>query len=305
MKKLLSNLRSASKPKTRRRQRSIAALPAEALEDRVLLSNVSVSLRNGDLRITGDDNDNEVKVTQNTNAIVVEGLSGTTINGSNLLIIATSEVPDDVRVSFAAGGENMLILNQMIVGDDVNIKGGREADTIYFGRGTVADDINIRTGNGPDNIYVTAMDVEDLLSINTGSGRDKIVVGGTAAAAGALKVNAGQGSDEIFLTKLNVQGDTNLIAGAGNDDVFSSSFQTGDDLRASLGNGNDEFFAHTTLIADDARLQGGGGTDAVQPDNTIVEGTVTTSSIEQTTVLDGLSRASDLLARVMGLFPPL
>ena len=110
----------------RRRRSAISSQPSEALEDRVLLSNVTVELRSGDLVIEGDEGDNAVTVSQQGLGFIrVQGHNGTTINGSSFTqYLNAGVVQDDIRADFTAGGNNTLKIDGLRIGDDVVYRGG-------------------------------------------------------------------------------------------------------------------------------------------------------------------------------------
>ena len=215
MKNLLSLASAAlSRPAKKRRTRATAQ-PTEALEDRVLLSNVTVNFQNGDLKITGDSADNTLRVTQRGASISVEGLQGTTVNGVQNMVILTRHVPDDVVVSFAAGGNNTLVMQDMDVGDDVQIKGGRGSDHIAFLHGQVGD-LLINTGRGRDGVVAGDMEVLNDVQIKTGSGNDFVVLA-ELDTNDDLSVSLSGGNDEFYAMDLDIQGDTTINGGSGGD----------------------------------------------------------------------------------------
>ena len=167
MKKLLSIAKSAfGNPAQRRQRRAAGNMPTEALEDRMLLSNVTVSMSGGDLRIEGDSGDNVVHVRQLAGALVVEGLQGTTINGQNNLVFQANGVADDVIVDFRDDGNNAIVFENMNIGDDMQVKSGNGTDQVAIVETTIGDDLTIQTGDGKDTIALGQFSVTDLSLIH-------------------------------------------------------------------------------------------------------------------------------------------
>src|SRR5690349_14561883 len=70
--------------------------------------NVSVSLSAaGDLVITGDVLDNDIRITETGDDFFIEGLNGTDINGAANV---TLTVTRDIRIHMAGGNDNVSII---------------------------------------------------------------------------------------------------------------------------------------------------------------------------------------------------
>lgn len=264
-----------------------------------------MSFQNGDLRITGDSDNNTVKVTQNANAIGVEGLQGTTINGNPVLLILTQDIPDDVLISFAAGGNNTLLMENLQVGDDVQVRGGRERDSIAFINGDIGDDLKVRTGNGNDTFYLESTDVEDIINVNTGSGSDKVAIGGSDMSAERMLINTGRGRDGVIVGEMRVRADVEFKTGSGNDSVFISDFHANGDLKASMSGGNDSLYVEDADVAGDTIVNGSSGTDSAQAVNSAFGSSPTLNSIESGTVANPQARAINLALRILDEFAAL
>ena len=122
----------------KRRRRSLAQ--PEGLEQRALLSNVTVTFKGGNLTIKGDSGDNQIVIRDSeargvSGGITIEGAGGTTVEGVNTYHLGVDAIPNDVKLIFSKGGTNGVFL-QADVGDDVFFKGGRGSDLFqYSGRG--------------------------------------------------------------------------------------------------------------------------------------------------------------------------
>ncbi|MFK7820987.1 MAG: hypothetical protein AB8G99_19890 [Planctomycetaceae bacterium] len=302
MKNLISRGISALTPVTRRR-RNTSQPATEALEDRVLLSNVTVSFENGDLRLQGDSGDNVVTVEQHGDRIIVQGFNGTELNGrSQSLLFATNGVRDDVIMNFQAGGDNLVGLKDIEVGDDVQFRGGRGADRFGFLSGSVGDDMRVRTGNGHDSVFIESSPVGDLLDINTGSGHDKVGLGGDDVQYKDVTVKTGKGRDGILFGGMRVRDDLNVNMGSGSDVVFAGELQVDESgsFRLNLSGGNDDAYLFDSTIDSSVSVNGGSGFDGFETRNVNFAEAPSENGIERNFVLDAdlrsLEFAFDLLS---------
>lgn len=286
MKNLLSIAKSAlGNPAQRKRRQAAGNTPSEALEDRMLLSNVTISFQNGDLRIEGDSNDNALHVRQTAGGIVAEGLQGTTINGNANTVFVGANVSDDVIVDFRRGGNNAILLEDMQIGDDVQVRGGSGRDHLVMGSNNVGDDVNIKTGNGADIVYLENNNVEDTINVNTGKGRDLAAVGGDNVEADTLKINTGAGRDTVLVGGMRVRNLTDIKTGSGEDGVFIGEFRT-EDLKVNLGQNDDHLFIFDSQIDDATQIKAGSGFDRAEEDSTNFANPASLSSIESFDVVN-------------------
>ena len=199
-----------------------------------------ISIRDGELRITGSAGRDEITITENENDLIITSQGIETI------------IPRDSVSSYLlrAGDGDDLFDNQSSLpgialggsGDDVLIGGsgvdsisGEDGDDIVFG----GDGDDLITGDGGADT-INGGDGADR--IRGGSGND-IIDGGD----GDDPVLDGQGGDDIVR---GGEGDDTVVGGIGNDDVFGDA---GDD-RVSGGNGDDT-------------IRGGDGNDVLRGDD--------------------------------------
>lgn len=257
-----------AKPSSHRRRPAASQQEAECLEIRTLLSNVTAVIQNRDLRITGDSNDNAVQITQTPSGFIVRGLEQTTINGGGLnsgVFLATNQPTDDINISFAAGGNNLVRLIDPNIEDDLVVRGGQQIDAIAVVNGTIGDDVRIRTQNGND-IVLVQVNVADNVNINTGNGNDIVgLVGGlngvSANNARAVSINTGRDDDNLVVEGFDVSNNFNISTGSGDDAIFVRNSQLNRDLRVRMSSGNDDFFITGSRVVGRASVNGGSGVD--------------------------------------------
>lgn len=209
----------------------------EVLEQRALLSNVTVSFKNGDVLVKGDSGDNTIEVTQEDGTLWVRGSNGTTVNGYAASGYGNANfpfVPDDVKLIFSKGGKNEVHVD-VDVGDDVLFKGGRDADLFSY-TGVIGDDLKVVTSNG-----------DDLVSLRGNIGNTRVATGGGDDLVGVedsvfrenLNVKTGSGDDLVEVEDPGVQGVFNINFGSGNDDFTQPGASDPYELRMNGGSGFD------------------------------------------------------------------
>src|SRR5262245_43598107 len=110
--------------------RTFRTLAVERLEERRLLAgNVTASVVNGNLVVSGDSASNDVVIAQTPSGIVVLGQPGTTINGG--ASFTAVGVTGDVRVTL--GGGNDTLQAAVAVPRDLTIDLGSGDDAVTFG----------------------------------------------------------------------------------------------------------------------------------------------------------------------------
>ncbi|HUS38168.1 MAG TPA: hypothetical protein VMX74_01890, partial [Pirellulales bacterium] len=167
----------------------------------MLAGNVTASLVDGDLIVTGDRLDNSVEIAIVSGDLVVRGFDDTTINGAVTPFVAvagSATIADDLFVRLGSG-DDVLILNDGVevtdralislsngndefgasnitVGTDLNIFAWRGDDTIHLDNIDVGDDLLIHSTTGNDTINVMNSDIADDIRAKTGAGNDAFVL---------------------------------------------------------------------------------------------------------------------------------
>jgi hypothetical protein len=278
----------------------------ESLEGRQLMAVVASVNAAHDLVVTGDGNANNlqiVQVTQNGQPVAgryfIAPQQGTTLNGQTqgqffdnvthdirvtlggsgdrLNIHAENgndfgfQVPNDLTINMG-NGNNVLTIDHVSVGDDVNITSGTGADSVFF-RGRVglsgnliengANDLNITTGNRNDNISLHNFAVRRDVTVRAG-GTDNFTdsVDMLFASIGRnTSVSTGAGSDFVSIEQVGFNGAATIDTGADGDTVSVRESQA-DLFFFNLGAGRDTM-SFTNNFGSQARLNGGSDFDTL------------------------------------------
>jgi len=280
-------------------------LGLESLEGRQLMAVVASVNAAHDLVVTGDGNANNlqiVQVTQNGQPVAgryfIAPQQGTTLNGQTqgqffdnvthdirvtlggsgdrLNLHAENgnnfgfRVPNDLSINMG-GGNNVLTIDHISVGDDATIFSGGGADSVYF-RGTVgflgnvdggANDLTIDTGNRFDNVKLENFAVKRDVNIRVG-GTDNFTdsVDMLFASIGRnTTVATGAGSDIVNINEVGFNGTATINTGGGatpaNDaDSVSVTESQADQFFFNLGIGDDTM-TMTNSFGRRATLNGG------------------------------------------------
>ena len=168
---------------------------------------------NGDLVVTGDQQDNELYVFQiDSDSFALFGENGTKING--LSGHPFHGVTDDLRINLR-NGDNKIALQGVDLADDLRIRSGNGEDTIIVQEATVRSDVNIRTGGGADTVMVQDTTIGGLHRVMTAAGNDELLVS-TSTMVRAV-VQTGSGNDEAFLRNLEFHQPSRVRLGGGED----------------------------------------------------------------------------------------
>ncbi|HVT28618.1 MAG TPA: hypothetical protein VHE81_11445, partial [Lacipirellulaceae bacterium] len=262
-------------------------LAFHSLEERTLMAgDVAVSVVNGDLRIVGDANSNDVAVVQTmqNGALVpgsffVTGRNGTTINGHSTVTTALNTftgVTRDFNISMGGNDDHVTIgpdgpgvdlygpNNKVKVPRDINIDLGGGANTMLFNGLSVARNASITSETGADRLFVHAS-VQNDLTINTGNGADLVDVYNTFVR-NDLNIDASVNNSSdvtVYLTTMNVGNDVNIATGAGQDSVYINEIGVNHDLSVHTGSNNDDVSISDSEAADLLFADLGSGNDTL------------------------------------------
>lgn len=220
----------------------------ERLESRAMMAgDVQAYVTGGDLVIRGDAQDNEIviRATDQSDRYFIEGLNGTTVEGSALTEVVG--VVDDVRINLR-GGNNVLLLTRE------GIDGIESA--LY-----VADRLQIRTGGGSDLVVLEDVRVGGTTDVKMGGGDDTFAAARFSRLVGDVQVRAGAGNDLVGMSDSSTDGQFRVVAGSGDDDVLLFESIVRGNMEMRTGGGNDLLAMHLTDVNGDLRFNGGGGRD--------------------------------------------
>jgi hypothetical protein len=275
------------------RQRVTRRLKLENLENRTMLAgDVAVSVVQGNLKIEGDIQANEIAVTDlGGGQVEVAGQNGTTINGqagpltfASVLRSVKIELKegDDV-VRFTGNNQNSL--------KGVAIETGAGADTVSV------DDVfarYLKVETGSDNDIVNVLDASAKeVKIETGRGNDTVNLGNTSLQSDAtvqaheLKIETGGGNDIVQIQDAVLQThEAKIETGSGDDTVTVQDLQAQGSFQAETGSGTDSVAISDSLFA---KL----GVEAGSEDNDLVS-ILNTTALR--TKLDGGRGLGDTLS---------
>jgi hypothetical protein len=227
-----------------RRETARDRLSLERLEPRALLAgDVTASVVNGTLRLTGDDDANEISISGAlngsgdpvANSFVVTGLSGTTINGMS-----------------GSGGGNASITFGGITGLNVDLGDGD--DIVQLTNAQIQRNVNIATGAGADQVWIGAFNGQPSGTTGTGSAitgnlGDEFnaltpatlsVDAGQVRVRGNLSISTGDDDDQVAESNLLVDGDHTIRTGEGADRVLMMALSDVVDTTNAIGDTADQ-----------------------------------------------------------------
>jgi hypothetical protein len=239
----------------------------ECLESRDLLAgNVTTTVVNGALTITGDAADNEIEVYQTavfTYRIV--GKHGTTVNQqasayasgmTGNVNILMSDGSDALSLMLVARGDLYINMGR---GDDFVSMGGfyeLPTDALQLTTGVdVSGKLTVETLSGNDFVGVFDSRVVGTALITTGSDDDAAILFNTAFLS-SLTVDAGSSDDAVELSNCHVTGTSKVSMGSGNDflAVLASTFLEKPTFDG--GSGDDTLFVNDNVFTRGAALKG-------------------------------------------------
>ena len=242
-----------------RREDNALGFDVEALEDRKMLAgNVTVSVSGGILRINGDGQSNEIRVSKPAGTdLVIDAGHDTRINGGSLggerAINLNSNQINGVRINMGYGHDVLTLDNigYAPVGD-VDVDMGGSHDTVNV-RGAVYYDLDIDGGIGHDTIDFFDVQSQSDVKVTGGRNRDVLQVD-YSSFAGNLTVRLGADNDDVQIADTEVDGDLTIRLGSG-----------------EIGTVQDA--ALNVEVGGDLKVYGGGAKDAVNIFNSSVAGT--------------------------------
>jgi hypothetical protein len=251
----------------------------ERLEDRTMLAgNVAAAIDNsGNLKLTGDANNNIVALSQAANGKwVVKGLLGTTINGAAK---RSFYVENGLKANLGNGNDGIAILKGEFYGN-VCVNTGNGTDGVALVSLDVGRNLKVNTGNDSDAVFINNVQVGFMVSpesstaygsvpeegygkatINTGSGMDISLI--SKLSAYSICIDTGSGLDMTGL--ISVCADYNLSVNTGSDfdtlgvvksKAYTANFNGGGDpanlyasAKNSFGSESNNFNAKLNLDA--------------------------------------------------------
>ena len=237
--------------------------------------NVRVWVSGGDVRIVGDQWDNQLGLFVDwQHNLMAVGLQGTTINGLAgpvVLLRNTSTVPGSV-IADLGWGHDLIALQGFMTGKNVWINAGHGMDSVVALDLQVGGNFDVLSGWGAGNVAIS-----------------------NSYIANNLHIWGSEAQDDVILDKVIVSNFTNVHLGNGADRLFTCGSVFHDDTRVHLGLGNDVVVA--TGSNEFKRLlfvDGSPGSDAASA-NSVIAGRKVVRGIESNQV----PNVEDLLDQVL------
>jgi hypothetical protein len=221
----------------------------ESLERRcVLAGNVVATFSDGNLRVFGDDQNNQVEIVAVFGQVLVRGLNDTSINGQSEVRFTTDEGGlVDLNVVLGSGHDQLFVRDSAISGNvalglgqvDTIFDAGK--DQIFLDRVAIAGDLSLNSGGGADFVVLNEVAVSGESILRTGSGNDQLEI--IDSTLNLLTIQGGSGADLVFI-------DSSLIA----------------DVAVQMGNGDDTLSILGNSVLGRSNLSGGSGFDRLLRD---------------------------------------
>ena len=233
-----------------RRRKKVGGSAAERLESRVLLAgNVTVSINETRVLLTGDDQANDLELVASPGSIALRGRNGTTINGteSPLVVSAASNTLDRALIVRLLGGSDVFT-----VGSDITFSGpvqvalGAGDDTVSLTGARLNGRLSINSGTGADSVSLNRLVAANDVSVD--SGNSVLLTISESTLQKSLTAAGGGGADSIVLTDTTVSGAVQLQTGRGEDNVALKNATLQSSLYVDAGRGRDLVFLDGTTV---------------------------------------------------------
>jgi hypothetical protein len=223
---------------------------------------VTVSVVNGQLRITGDGGDNSIVVagTMQTNAYsVTSGDGTTTINGqvgpitsgvanreiffafeqgANTVVVNNANFTRTVSATFG-DSDDEFTLNDVVMNKNLRLKMGNGTNIVDFFDVQISEPSKMNLGDGVD--LVSLLSSEYRGGIFTADGDDTVTIVNSSHTdpKGKLSIKTGKGIDTLELTGANWEGKIAINCGAGDDSFTAGNIEVGLRVKVTGSAGTD------------------------------------------------------------------
>jgi hypothetical protein len=219
----------------------------DALEPRRLLAgNVTATIVNGDLVITGDSQHNRIIIeggpvhTDNQvidvepEIIIRPADDTTTINGSPIghgFDLNSQPITGSIRVHLGAKADQLLV-DGLATGNRLIVNGGKHGDTILIRDSSLGAGLTLAGGHGDDSLTVLNTVVGGAANIAGESGHDLINLD-LAKFNGNVAANGGRGNDVLSVNSSTFNAGKTIDGDRGKDKIV-----TGVNVNTSFAAGN-------------------------------------------------------------------
>jgi hypothetical protein len=215
------------------KKRKAIRLGVEVLESRNLLSgDVTASVVNGDLIITGDALDNQLRIDQlglAAGEFRITGERFTNVNGDSAPL-AVSGVTRDVFIALG-GQRDKLVLDGGVVPRDLRISTAAAKDVVLINQTKIGGDLKVITGAGNDSVHLVGLEVQGRTSVVTGAG-DDVVTRENSLFHGDSSISTAGGNDTILTRESTFEQRSIVRAGSGKNLISKKAISRSFDFRA-------------------------------------------------------------------------
>lgn len=200
----LFTFRSQNKPR-----KPLAATPvaAEIVEVRSMLAgNVTATLVDGLLTLSGDRRANDLIVQIDAAGTVAFSSSRTSVNGQPAAEVTLSGVVESISGSFGRGRDRVVI-------EGIVASTGSDA----FVLPTLPGGLEVHMGRGRDRLTVRGFEIDGELSANGGRHRDRVVVESVNVGTSGVRITGDRGRDTLAVRDVDVEGNVTVSGGRGRD----------------------------------------------------------------------------------------
>ena len=215
----------------------------------MLSGNVTALFQDGDLIITGDEDNNSIEVVTSDEGVIVRGLDGTTVNDSAddaVIVPGETSLTGSLIATMGAGDDQIQV-------DGVDVQG----------------EIHISGGDGEDEIAVTSLAARRAIVLNGNQGDDTIVIS-DADARRRVMVHLGQGNDIAAISGLTTRRKLVIAGSTGDDNVGVEDSTIRRLTRLRLGSGDDNAAITNSELGLRLKVRGGLGDDLVHIEDSTV-----------------------------------
>jgi hypothetical protein len=215
------------------RRRKGLRLGVELLESRHLLSGeVTASVVDGDLIITGDALDNQLRIDQlglGAGEFRITGDRLTNVNGDSAPLVV-SGVTRDVFIELG-GHRDRLIVDGAVIPRDLRIATAAAKDIVLIHQTQIGGALKVTTGTGNDSVHLVGLEVQGVAAVATGAG-DDVVTREQSLFHGDSSISTGGGNDTILTRESTFEQKSILRVGPGDNLVTKRAITRSFDFRA-------------------------------------------------------------------------
>ncbi|MEY4185379.1 MAG: Peptidyl-prolyl cis-trans isomerase precursor [Planctomycetota bacterium] len=266
IKKVWNQLRSGSSSVVRNRRchGSDRARP-ERLETRCLLAgNVTVSLSEAAVIVTGDSLANDLELVAAPGTLTLRGRSGTSINGAQAPFTISSTgttLNRPLLVRLGAGNDVFSVGSDARFSRSVQVQGETGDDTISF-TGSVFDRLlSVSAGTGNDSVVFSRITANGALDV-AARGALQLAMADTTLNR-SLSVQTATGDDSLVVTDSTINGSVVLLTGRGDDNTAFKNSTLRSSLYVDAGRGRDVVLLDGTKVTGPAALWMRQGDDSI------------------------------------------